>query len=340
MADAKAPLRSPSNQPEPPGYHLELDALTKIGVVSAALAYATGILAINTYLHNLGITDFSFAKPKLILTGVLVILSFFLLALLPMSVAWGIANREQERPVSSHSKKMLSLSVFPLAALIIASGSLCFKDHPGLGQIIVWKIWGVFGGLHNCFTKGLASLVVALALYGPMCVTTLSVFAAIRLSKWTPAMDSLHLSWRVIYFTFSIAMALVFMVVYISVFALTFYPAMPQAFGGGEPYFEKLAISEKGRCELQQLGIPFLANTPNITIALPVLHESNILVAVWMKRASGSSPDVIVQIDKNLISGSMVDSQASETPQLFQSQSAVASCKRGSGGSDTTASSR
>ena len=153
-------------------------------------------------------------------------------------------------------------------------------------------------------------------------------------------MDSLHLSWRVIYFTFSIAMALVFMVVYISVFALTFYPAMPQAFGGGEPYFEKLAISEKGRCELQQLGIPFLANTPNITIALPVLHESNILVAVWMKRASGSSPDVIVQIDKNLISGSMVDSQASETPQLFQSQSAVASCKRGSGGSDTTASSR
>jgi hypothetical protein len=57
-------------QPNDGGNQLDLGALTKFGAVSAALAYATGMLAINTYLHKLGIADFSFAKPKLILTGV------------------------------------------------------------------------------------------------------------------------------------------------------------------------------------------------------------------------------------------------------------------------------
>jgi hypothetical protein len=62
------------------GNQLDLGALTKFGAVSAALAYATGMLVINTYLHKLGIADFSFARPKLILTGVLVLCSFLLLA--------------------------------------------------------------------------------------------------------------------------------------------------------------------------------------------------------------------------------------------------------------------
>jgi hypothetical protein len=52
---------------------LKLEGLTKYGAALAAVAYATGVVAINTYLHELGIADFSFAKPKLLLTGILIL---------------------------------------------------------------------------------------------------------------------------------------------------------------------------------------------------------------------------------------------------------------------------
>lgn len=55
----------------------DLSGLTKLVTVAAASAYASGVIAINTYLHGLGIVDFSFAKPKLLLTGITVLFTYF-----------------------------------------------------------------------------------------------------------------------------------------------------------------------------------------------------------------------------------------------------------------------
>lgn len=99
------------------------------------------------------------------------------------------------------------------------------------------------------------------------------------------------------------------LITYIYLFSLTFYAAIPQAFGGGKPYFENFVVADKGKCQLQQLGIPFLREQPNVTEPLPVLHESDILVAVWLGKqddCTGRWNAVVVQLDKTLIVASMV----------------------------------
>jgi hypothetical protein len=139
------------------------------------------MLAINTYLHKLGIADFSFAKPKLILTGILVLLTFVLLALLPIFVAWRMAGH---RTLGGHapppSRKILFLLLLPLLALIAASASLCFGTTTGLGQITVWGVWEIIKH-RNVFTESLASLVIAAEVYVPICVAAVSAFTAARL---------------------------------------------------------------------------------------------------------------------------------------------------------------
>jgi hypothetical protein len=80
-----------------------------------------------------------------------------------------------------------------------------------------------------------------------------------------------------------------------------------EGFGGGEPYFESFAVAEENKCQLQQLGIPF--GQQNITKSLPVLHETDSLVAVWLNPPTGSRswPFVVAELDKKQINAMTVD---------------------------------
>ena len=316
---------------------LNIGELTKIGAVSAALAYGMGMLTINTYLHKIGITDFSLAKPKLILTGVLVFFSFSLLALLPVFVAWRLAGGDQ--PERTHSRKILFLLFVPLLALFGASVYLCFGTI-GLGQITVWGIWELINQItgwlgwnqerqRNFFTEVLASVVVTAEVYFPICVAAGSAVVAVRLFRQQKTQDNSRLNPERLYLFLSIALAVISALGYMIVFSLTFYAAIPQAFGGGKPYFQSFVIAEDGRCQLQQLGIPFLDGQPNVTEPLPVLHESDNMVAVWLERKTiatqrrsgttkreGIWQTIVVQLDKREISASMAYPQATKTPNL------------------------
>jgi hypothetical protein len=306
---------------------LDFAALTKYGAISAALAYATGMLTINTYLHKLGITDFSFAKPKLILTGVLVLLTFLLLALLPIVVALRMA--ENVRPVRPHSRKILFLLLLPLVALFGASAALCFGRTVGLGQIMVWGIWDLLKE-RNPLTESLASLVIAAEVYIPICVAAVSAFLAARLLQRARAKEGKQQAIpERVYYPIALSVAIVAVVGYICIFALTFYAAVPQAFGGGKPYFESFAVSDDGRCSLLQLGIPFAEKQPAVTKPLPVLHESDNLVAVWLEKKVTNTAEtgeranrevswnaIVVQVDKKLINAIMAEPKTAGTPRL------------------------
>jgi hypothetical protein len=306
---------------------LDFAALTKYGAVSAALAYATGMLTINIYLHELGITDFSFAKPKLILTGVLVLMTFLLLALLPVFIA--IRMAEDVRPVRTHSRKMLFWLLLPLAALFGASAALCFGKTIGLGQVAVWGLWELLG-TRNVANESLASLIVAAEVYVPICVAAVSAYAATLFFKRAKLTPQTHQSAPArIYYPIVVSLAVVAVVGYIYAFSLTFYAAIPPAFGGGKPYFENFLITNDGRCPLLQLGIPFAENEPNVTQPLPVLHESDTLIAVWLDEklvipASSSRTGkeqvrwnpIVVQLDKTLVSAIMAERRATGTPRL------------------------
>jgi hypothetical protein len=336
----------------------DITTLSTLGVVAAALAYGTGILTVNIYLHKLGITDFSFAKPKLVLTGTLVLVSLSLLCVLPTYVAWDMANRKQIGQASLESRipllpvtRQLLLSVIPLVLLLAATSILYFKTGRGLGQISVWEtsdlVQNLAGNLYapkGNVAKGLESLLLALQIYIPVCLVSGSVYVSARLLKHATGMHRSHIIAKAIYLLEAAALPLASILVYVYIIALTFYPVVPPAYGGGKPYFEQLVVAEDERCEMLQLGIPFPTNQSNVTLALPVLHESDSIMAVLLKRPPKESNTLpvlhegestipalpkktppgswlakyaVVQIEKTLIHATQIDvDQDASPPQL------------------------
>jgi hypothetical protein len=89
---------------------------------------------------------------------------------------------------------------------------------------------------------------------------------------------------------------------------------------------------------LQQIGIPFEDNAPEITKPLPVLHETDTLLAVWLQcpekkdcnNGSAGSDDahyVVVQIGKSAVSSTRAYASGKE-PELVPYH---APCKVGAG---------
>jgi hypothetical protein len=298
---------------------LDLGALTKYGAVSGGLAYATGMLAVNIYLHQLGITDFSLAKPKLILTGVVVLLTFLLLALFPIFAAlWILGRRAVGGRTSPTPRRIVFLLLFPLLVLIAASAYLCFSK-PGLGQIAVWKVWELINTKHQTvFNSSLTTVVIAAAVYFPICLAAVSAFKATRLFNHAKSRTiASQIVPERVYFPVALALAVISFIGYIYIFSITFYPAISPAFGGGKPYLERFVIAEAERCQWQQLGIPFVDEHSNATAPLPVLHESDALVAIWLTDDAESWQPIVVELDKNQISATrMVDPLAKKMPIL------------------------
>jgi hypothetical protein len=219
MAQASAAPGATNVPKDDQGIGLDFAAVTKYGAASVALAYATGMLTVNTYLHKLGITDFSFAKPKLILTGVLVLLTFLLLGALPISVAWRMADSTQ--PARPYSRKILLPLLLPLVVLFAASAALCFREAPGLGQIAVWDVWELLKltgpRLRTVAKESLASLIIAAEVYLPICVAALSAFTAGLLFKRAKSRKR-HLVPERVYYPIVLSLAAVAVVGYIYFF--------------------------------------------------------------------------------------------------------------------------
>jgi len=299
---------------------IDLGALTRYAAFSGGLAYATGMLSINIYLHQVGVTDFSLAKPKLILTGVLILLTFLLLAIFPVFFAeWISGRRAVGGPTLSPSKGFVCLLLFPLFLLIAASACLCFRS-PGEGQILVWRVWeGIHANRQTVYNRTLATLAIAAAVYLPICIGAVSAFSAARLfHRSKQATTASQIVPERLHFPLALSVAVISIIGYMCVFSLTFYPAIPPAFGGGQPYQESFVIAEAQRCEWQQLGIPFIDERFNATAPLPVLHESDALVAVWLP---ADDPEkwrpILVQLDKNQITAArIVDLSAKQLPIL------------------------
>jgi hypothetical protein len=307
--------------------HFDLGEATKVVSILAAFAYATGVIAINTYLHDLGIVDFSFAKPKLVLTGIVMLFTYLLLGFPALFLAWSLASRHEQttRTLSSLSHIAILL-VGSLMLLLSASVYSCFQTHPSMGQSTVWEVWRFVDPGKSVFKKVLASLIVMLTVYLPILVAALSAYVASRLfdreraERITP-----QISLRRFFLMMAAAVFVVATIGYIFVFTNTFYSVIPQEFGGGKPYFQSFAVVPEDVCQLQQLGVPFVSGQTNLTQPLPVLHETDTLVAVWLNDTSKGSWDFVVTIlDRKVITSTKVIARPESPfpPRLF-----VVGCK-------------
>jgi hypothetical protein len=293
---------------------LDLSELTKLITVATAFAYAIGVVAVNTYLHDLGIVDFSFAKPKLLLTGVLVLFTLLLLASPAFFLAWHLGNHAGKKERVKRPRGILVSLASVIVVLLVASACLCFRQGgPGLGQITVWRLWEIMKPKSDG-KRALTALLLASVVYLPIVVGSISVYYATLFFKRTGQEKCVHNCASRLYLLVATSFVVISIIGYIYIFAATFYPAIPQEFGGGQPYYESFSIAESDRCLLQQLGIPFNAHTPNITELLPVVHETDTQVAVWLKeKEAGEWQFAVGELDKRLI-GSMMAHQAAGKP--------------------------
>jgi hypothetical protein len=288
---------------------VDLEALSKYVAESGILAYAIGTLTVNIYLHELGITDFSLAKPKLVLTGVVVLIGFLLLALFPIFVRRRIsAGRGEENQSAPLTKKTALLLLLPLIGLIAASVFLSFKSymkgHPGLGEEFSWKMWQFMNGEdHPILANSVTALLIPASIYAAICLAAaFASMAAQSLERSKSASTAARAVHDHVYFLVGLAVAVISFFGYIYIFSITFYPAISPAFGGGKPYYESFVVAEGERCQWQQLGIPFMYENSDATGPLAVLHESDSMVAVWLEHNPERSKPVLVQLDKSQIS--------------------------------------
>jgi hypothetical protein len=319
----------------------DLDELTKLTTVLAAFAYATGVIAISTYLRELGIVDFSFAKPKLLLTGIMAIFTFLLLATPPCLLAWALASRHGHSRRTPPSLLGIVASVFIFFGVLLgASALLCFTNNSGLGQVTVLEVWKLIRPQSLFLLKATVALIIAVEVYLPVFGAALFVYVATRLfdkAKLEESKPGISLRW--FYFATAVAIVAISGILYIFIFTRTFYAAIPQQFGGGKPYYESFAIANQYKCQLEQLGMPF--SQPYVTASLPVLYETDTVVAVWLRAADDKkglprkdgAPEtrgwtyVIAALDKNQINATMVgQDRGAEPPQLLSPQP----CKSGS----------
>lgn len=310
---------------------LNLGGLTKIVTVLTAIAYATGVVAINTYLHELGIADFSFAKPKLLLAGILILFSLLLLSSHLFFLAWSLASRHG--PVERSLPSLRWLAAWALLFLLLLIGGsavLCFQTDSDLGQITVHQARETIAAGSHLF-RVRTTLRVASEVYLPILIAAIFVYVATRIYDRTRLRcDRLRASLEQFYLLIALASISISIIGYVYMFTRTFYPAIPQEFGGGKPYYESLAIEETERCKLQQIGVPFEPNQPEITMPLPVLHETDTLLAVWLRcpsekdcnngpAHSKDSHYIVVQIAKSAFSSTRAYATAAE-PQVVPYQ--------------------
>jgi hypothetical protein len=273
---------------------IDVGSVTKLVTVLAAMAYGTGVVAINTYLHGLGITDFSFAKPKLLLTGTMVLASFLLLSSVPYLLMWrrsAVSTQQDLRENRVLSPALLAIGIVSFGALILVAFLLCFRLETPLGQIQAWWIWERIRPESNWGRLWAVAVVVG-GVYVPAWTAALAGFSATQILKTIHGRSS-RTGTAVEYFRLAGATGVLLLSIigFIMMFTFNFYPSVPVEFGGGEPYFESFAIADSQQCALRQVGIPFGANATGVTSPLPVLHEADTLVAVWLQKRAETESD-------------------------------------------------
>jgi hypothetical protein len=195
-----------------PETQADFGMLAKVVAIAAAIAYPTGVLTSNIYLHALGITDFSFAKPKLILTGVVVLFSFVMLAPLPIFLARGRTRVHHWGELeSSTSLKMLLLLVCPLLVLLAASAFLNFRKASESKELELTFsfLWNHFISCNGIGRKILGTLFIAAAVYVPIWLAAWFGYKSVRLSVHArSARRTSRLAASQIYFPVALAFAL------------------------------------------------------------------------------------------------------------------------------------
>jgi hypothetical protein len=228
MAPAKS--ISPITRP------LDVERLAKITAGVVLLLYVTGVVGVNSYLFQLGASDFTLIRTRFIYTGTLIWLT---LVFVNVPILMGLFSFRRypgsNDPPSSLVSRIIMRTIALGAALGFAYGMYLIvlnssKQQPHSGLRLPLILTGM------AIVVGLVTLV----------------YAYVRIFPPTaPALVQLVQMFLAGIAIFAIVLA------YVWLFMVRAYPLIPEQYGGGRPRQIRLLVAKEYKELLQELDIAF-----------------------------------------------------------------------------------
>jgi hypothetical protein len=289
---------SNSSTPRKP---LDLESWSKMMALLGILSYVVGLLGVNMYLYQLGVSDFSLWKPRFILTGFLALLLSVLGFVCPFLGAWymffGNEARVKTRQVLTNNR----IKIFLLRAFCsINFWSREFWKRWWIGLIfflaplIVFSFFAWTGGSNTPWTIGLSMYASSLSV--GILGAAIVYGGRIENRKVTPKLEPLYRAGRT---GLSCVFATLFFILFLALFAQYVFPVLPEQFGGGKPKQIRILFEKDSLLGAEQIGIPIM---PNKQVSEPV----NLLFEGTDSYILRLPNNQVVQIDRKATQGIQV----------------------------------
>jgi hypothetical protein len=265
---------------------VDVERLARAAAGLALSLYVLGLIAVNGYLFQLNVSDFSLVRARFIYTGALLVT----FGVLPYLIYSYIVQRFPE--YWNPGPPIESLSA--LAVLRIRSSAILWLAL-GLSLPIFCLMLGVYESNDYSGVEGwIDSLNIVFRPYVfGLLVAFLSVVAypqylAGRNGGWPNT--------QVVRYSLFLLAEMFFLALYISIFMQSTYPHIPEQFGGGRPSTVQLLVKKDDVSGARELGIP-VPKTKQLSDRVTLLYEGS---DSYVLQLSGGK---IVSIDKNMIAG-------------------------------------
>lgn len=287
----------------------DLEAVVRWAGFVALLSYVSGLIAVNAYLFNIGTSDFALVRPRYVFTGLIVIMLQSLALVLgsvPVIIIHVILKpRAFLRSLPDwlagvlrwFQKQLRLFVVYPVTlALVlfttIASISILF-GLPGVGLRNVWTPRRALGTL---LFIGLAD---AFWLYVVWVVNegywSRKLIRINRLTGFSLRISHLVLAKRLVASIVLVVNSFVGCVVV----GTGVYGSIAQQFGGGQPRWVQLMLTQDGAHMAQTLGLSVYSDG-SLTTHYPLLWENE---ESYIIQLDSGGRRFIVKLERELVSG-------------------------------------
>jgi hypothetical protein len=220
------------SQPPEARPRLNPESMTKAVAFVAIISYAVGLVIVNTYLQQLGVSDFELLRPRFVTTGLLFLFMLAVGAGCPALIVGLWARPEgQKRARVRRGIVLVGFLGAPLAlfyALTQNEGdSVAFYGMTAFIGVSTLRPW---------ITRRAWWTRILVLMRGPNHPT-----------------DVINSAVGLVLFVVSGTLALLF-------FSRATYPDIPEQWGGGKPYYARLIVTDDAAAELPQLFVKVKGN--------------------------------------------------------------------------------
>lgn len=263
------------------------EGLAKAVGALAILLYVMGLLAVNGYLFQLNVTDFSLVRARFIYTGALLAVFSvlpYVLALLILNQTRHLWDEAFPKQALSHKDKLLRVESW---RIVVSTGMIAFM----LILLFCWAI-SIFSG-----EKGVKGIVTV----APPTVGILASSIGLGVFFQTTFVEGLRRekgsrdAVRQIGLYGLTALTIIAGIgIYTGIFMGVMYPRIPEQFGGGQPTAIQLLVKHEVADGVRATGVP-IPQSGDLSSTVELLYNGS---DSYVLRVPGKK---IVQIDKDAV---------------------------------------